>query len=684
MRDSCERTGLIRSTVCLEAGSALRYGVHGAIFLAARLVRGKERDRQGRAGQGNMTSIDKRRRWHKRIGRVLSCALLIAACICLASASACAADSPDRPRRILVIPSYNFDYKGIQWFLQGVMAEFAEHKPFKTTLLLENLQLAAHPTDQKYMDTMAASLKIKYSLEKPDLIIAQYKQAFQFMERYGKDIFGEVPVVFAGLSVEGLYTPERLPDHYTGIVASFSASKNIELILRNHPAAKRIYVVGGASPVEQSLVDEAIKEGAAYRGKIEFVPLYNMPFPALLAKLGEIEDDSVVMYQALQLDAAGKVFVPALAAIDISRASRVPVYCMLDTYMGSGIVGGFLIHHEGLGRRAAEIAVHWLQAGVIPDTRVKSEPIGSYRFDGRQLERWRIAERKLPSVSHIEFKTFSVWDSYRKEIIGGVFLLLLQTTLIVGLMRSRYRRIKAEEKLRESEEKYRLLVENANEAVYVLQEGKYKFANRMCSEMLGVPIAELIGASPLEFLHPDDREKSIVQHRRFMNGELTAARNDFRVLARGGGERWADVNSVGIQWEGKIATLNFATDITERKRSEEMLRNSEDQFRRAVEFAPFPIMIHAEDGEVIAISQGWTELSGYAHRDIPTIDDWAERAYGPGKQAVMEDIEALYHSTDATPGRIRGNTRSSARGEQSGYGISPPRPLGNCSTADEP
>jgi diguanylate cyclase (GGDEF)-like protein/PAS domain S-box-containing protein len=137
----------------------------------------------------------------------------------------------------------------------------------------------------------------------------------------------------------------------------------------------------------------------------------------------------------------------------------------------------------------------------------------------------------------------------------------------------------AEKALHESEEKYRLIVENANEALYVLQGGIFRYANRMCGEMLGVPVAELIGVSMLEFLNPDDRKKAISQHLRILSGELTAGRSDFRVLTRYGEERWADVNSVKIEWNGKTATLNFATDITDRRQAEEALRESDEKYR---------------------------------------------------------------------------------------------------------
>lgn len=86
----------------------------------------------------------------------------------------------------------------------------------------------------------------------------------------------------------------------------------------------------------------------------------------------------------------------------------------------------------------------------------------------------------------------------------------------------------------------------------------------------------------------------------------------------------------------------FYALVIQRKRSEQALQQSEERFRQAITGAPLPIMIHAEDGEVIRINNTWTELTGYNHSDIPTISQWTLRAYGKKKEVIKSVIDELY------------------------------------------
>ena len=89
-------------------------------------------------------------------------------------------------------------------------------------------------------------------------------------------------------------------------------------------------------------------------------------------------------------------------------------------------------------------------------------------------------------------------------------------------------------------------------------------------------------------------------------------------------------------------TVGIRLDITERKRQEAELRESEARLRRAITDAPIPIMLHAEGGEVLLISREWTEITGYAPAEIPTLDDWMRKAYGALHKERKAHVDALY------------------------------------------
>ena len=100
--------------------------------------------------------------------------------------------------------------------------------------------------------------------------------------------------------------------------------------------------------------------------------------------------------------------------------------------------------------------------------------------------------------------------------------------------------------------------------------------------------------------------------------------------------------------EGEVEYFStIMRDISDRKQAEDNLRASEQRLRSAVSNAPFPIMIHAEDGEVLQINSTWTELTGYNHSDISTTKAWAERAYGEGAATVLKEVMAKKYTLNS-------------------------------------
>ena len=150
-------------------------------------------------------------------------------------------------------------------------------------------------------------------------------------------------------------------------------------------------------------------------------------------------------------------------------------------------------------------------------------------------------------------------------IVSNVLGAYLSRTLGASRRREFFKTIMA----REAEEKYRLVVDNAAEAVVVIQSGVFRFANPMAGKITGLSPEQLAEAGFLDMVVAEDRVKVEDYHRRRLTGEEVPDRYQCRMMDGRGEIKWLEVSGVALEWEGRPASLNFITDITERKQIEE-------------------------------------------------------------------------------------------------------------------
>ena len=108
--------------------------------------------------------------------------------------------------------------------------------------------------------------------------------------------------------------------------------------------------------------------------------------------------------------------------------------------------------------------------------------------------------------------------------------------------------------LQEAEDKYRILVENANDAIFVLQDGKIKFANPKALEIAEVLAEELEKTNYTEYLHPEEKATIVERHEKRLKGEKILHMYPLRIVSRQGTVVWTEVNAVLIEWEKQPAT----------------------------------------------------------------------------------------------------------------------------------
>jgi len=163
------------------------------------------------------------------------------------------------------------------------------------------------------------------------------------------------------------------------------------------------------------------------------------------------------------------------------------------------------------------------------------------------------------------------------------------------------------------------------------------WVNRTRLEFTGRSMHQEMGSGSLESAHPDDVELLLKIY-----GEAFAQRKPFSVeyrLRRHDGEyRWFLTAAHPLfdeQGEFK-GYLSSALDISDQKALLDALLLSEARVRTAIERSLHPIMLHAEGGEIIMLSDSWTDLSGYSLEEIPTTKDWVEKAYGISREKTGE------------------------------------------------
>jgi two-component system cell cycle sensor histidine kinase/response regulator CckA len=163
------------------------------------------------------------------------------------------------------------------------------------------------------------------------------------------------------------------------------------------------------------------------------------------------------------------------------------------------------------------------------------------------------------------------------SITKGWLFIAVTASLLFGLIR-RYaaERDATEKLLRESERKCRFVVDHANDGILIAQDGMLRFVNPRMAAITGFMEEELLARPFVDFLHPDDRQMVFDRHVQRMRGELDPTfAYTFRLLAKDGRAVWVETRGAVSDWNGKPATINFLSDITERKRATEELLRSE-------------------------------------------------------------------------------------------------------------
>jgi len=472
------------------------------------------------------------------------------------------------PRRVLMLHAFNYTFPATTLIADGARKRLLERLPQPLEIDADFLDLARN-TDAEYESRIAMFLRAKYQKRPPDVVITLGSAALPFIVRHRDDFAPNAPVVFTAISPQN-YGASRLPPNVTGIITEFNLDKTLALAERLQPEASRLFVIAGSGAVDRLWQSTARKTIEDRQRKFEVTYLFERSHANLVEEVSKIPRDSIVMLLTVFADSEGNAYVPAQVAGSLSAVSPAPLYAPYDTYIGNGIVGGFVETFESVGVRAADMALQIL-AGNDPATIVpQTNPGQTYRVDHRAMARWGLQESKLPPDTVVLFKEPTIWTEHRGAVVAAILIVALQSLIVAALLFQRRRRLRAENLLKESEERMTFAAAAANIGLWQFDRDRNElWATEHCRSMFGIARdAPLTRNTFLSAVHPDDLQTA-TQALRSLATEQPAI-SDVRIVLPGGETRWVRMRARSrSEGGGRSKHLGgIFVDITEQKSAE--------------------------------------------------------------------------------------------------------------------
>jgi hypothetical protein len=207
-----------------------------------------------------------------------------------------------------------------------------------------------------------------------------------------------------------------------------------------------------------------------------------------------------------------------------------------------------------------------------------------------------------------------------------------------------------EKKLFDSEKRYRMIVEQSPEAIFVHNNGEFLFANQATFDLAGVKdFDELKKKKIIDYLHPDSVEPmlkrvSILNKREVDNIPYA----EYKLIKNNGTLVYIESTASAIEFYGLRAIQSVARDITERKRAERALKESQERFQYVVEYSPNAIIIH-QNGKVVYGNPAAVKLVGAASIDEIIYKNVLDFVHPDYKTFVVERIKSAAMSMKPLP-----------------------------------
>ena len=488
----------------------------------------------------------------------------------------------DEPKHILVLYSYNYSQPAQQQIADGLEAANKGPNLYSIDFSHEYLDISP-PPNPEYRQLLRNFLVAKYAGRKFDLIITVFENALNFLVDECGELSPESPCL-------ALYAMERRGLKRGGkeVVQSplyFDVRGTLELAVRLFPETRRVLFVCGNSPLDAAFEKKARADFAPWQGKLEFEYTSDQSLDEVLERAAGLQPGSLVIFGRMSADVTGRNFIVRDVAVMLARASSVPVFCLATSFLDTGVVGGSMVDVESLSAMLGKILPSLGGEKPLP-----LEPASHFvkpMVNWQQIRSWGVDASRLPPGSVVINRPQTLWNQYRNVVVTAMLVFFVLVSFIVALTIQNSRRRIAENAARESEARYRVLIDEAPDAIVVYDWDRKRLVdvNARAERLFGRTREELLRSDVHYFYPPNQPDGRDVAESVSENLSRVLAGNPLQlertVLGADGREILCELRMVRLPSEsGRLIRASYM-DVTGRKKAEEERERLREQLVQA-------------------------------------------------------------------------------------------------------